>query len=550
MYRVAIDESQAEPFATPAETEEAHLGLIEKMRAAEAMAGAAAAAESGDAGTGAAETLAGLRDEIALFEARLVATGARLPDTSNRRALAQSMLDFWALRQSDLSALAMRFAPPEQQAAVRPEPPTAKLLAPYDPGTATDAATRAELCYAGLPDEATREAAKRGFLMLIQTDWALGGAETAALETFAEAQVLSRQPPDQPGPGFGLVHEELPTAWPRLAEWLAEDARLRSELDRVRSNAEAWSKTGSTAELPRGEGLKEVADLAKQDGTLLPYVQAAVERTRRERNIIYGVIAVIAALVIFSLASGIFAFGPWGKKQADESDTKSAQEIAAINQTAEQQLVVADTPQDDGKDTAAGSTGWIWLGSSDLPQIVLEDGTAVDPAKLTQGTLLRTRANLKIRSDKANAENIAGKRIGQVSGDVVVEMRGPAAAVTVGDTVQYWAQVRVIPVVYVQLAEGAALPLADLRGALEKAGFTVQPEQRLPNLGRIAAPVPFDVRYYYEQDARAAAETAAMVARWLGTAGPPPKDALIGLVGTPLAERVKTGTIEVWIYAS
>ena len=41
-----------------------------------------------------------------------------------------------------------------------------------------------------------------------------------------------------------------------------------------------------------------------------------------------------------------------------------------------------------------------------------------------------------------------------------------------------------------------------------------------------------------------------MVARWLGTAGPPPKDALIGLVGTPLAERVKTGTIEVWIYAS
>jgi hypothetical protein len=206
MYRVAIDESQAEPFATPAETEEAHLGLIERMRAAEAMAGAAIAAESDAGNEGPAATLATLRDEIALFEARLVATGARLPDTSNRRALAQSMLDFWALRQSDLSALAMRLAPPEQQATMRPEPPTSKLLAPYDPATATDAATRAEQCFAGLPDEATREAAKRGFLTLLQTDWALGGAETAALEPFVEARVLSRQPADQPGLGGGLQH--------------------------------------------------------------------------------------------------------------------------------------------------------------------------------------------------------------------------------------------------------------------------------------------------------------------------------------------------------
>lgn len=544
MYRVAIDESQAEPFATPAETEEAHLGLIERMRAAEAMAGTSAAAD-----TAPAAILAALCDDIATFEARLVATGARLPDTSNRRVLAQSMLDFWALRQSDLSALAMRIAPPEEQAAMRPEPPTAKLLASYDPATATDAATRAELCFVGLPDEATREAAKRGFLMLLQTDWALGGAETAALEPFVEARVLSRQPPDQPGPGFGLVHEELPLSWPRLAEWLEEDARLRSELDRVRSNAEAWSKTGSTAELPRGESLTEVTELAKQDETLLPYVQAAEERTRREKNIIYGIIAVIALLVIFAVTSGGFAWSKMGAKPAEDETSTSGQELTVAKETAEQQLVVAAAPEDDGKDTAAGSTGWIWLGSSELPQIVLADGTAVDPASLSQGTKLRTRANLKIRNAMANAENIAGKRIGQVSGDVVIELQGQVASVTVDGTEQYWGKVRVIPVVYIQLAEGAALPLADLRGALEKAGFTVQPEQRLPNLGRIAAPVPFDVRYYYEQDARAAAETSAMVARWLGTAGPPPKDALIGLVGTPLAERVKTGTIEVWIYA-
>lgn len=509
MYRVAIDESQAEPFATPAETEEAHLGLIERMRAAEATAGTSAADD-----TAPAATLAALRDDIATFEARLVATGARLPDTSNRRVLAQSMLDFWALRQSDLSALAVRLAPPEEQAAMRPEPPTAKLLASYDPATATDAATRAELCFVGLPDEATREAAKRGFLMLLQTDWALGGAEAAALEPFVEARVLSHQPPDQPGPGFGLVHEELPLSWPRLAEWLEEDARLRSELDRVRSNAEAWSKTGSTAELPRGESLTEVTELAKQDETLLPYVQAAEERTRREKNIIYGIIAAIAALVIFSLVSGISLFSLMGKPPVVQTATKPGEERKAAEKTAKDEILVAGAPQKDGKDTAAGSTGWIWLGSTDIPQIVLADGTPVDPATLTEGTRLRTRANLKIRSAPADAGNTAGKRIGQVSGDVVIQLQGPVTGVTVNKTTQYWAQVRVIPVVYIQLAESAARPLDPLRAALSKAGFEVRPEERLPNLGRIETPMPFDVRYYYEQDDEAARKTVAMVARW------------------------------------
>lgn len=543
MYRVAIDESQAEPFATPAATEKAHLGLIEQMRAAEAMAGEAAMGEGAAGSDGPAATLAALRDEISQFEARLVATGRRLPDSSNRRALAQSMLDFWALRQSDLAALAMRFAPPEEQVSMRPEPPTAKLLAPYDPSTATDAATRAELCFVGLPDEATQEAAKRGFLMLIQTDWALGGAETAALEPFAVAKVLSRQPPDQPGPGFGLVHEELPAAWPRLAEWLAEDARLRSELERVRSNAEAWSKDKGSIELPRGEGLKEVADLAKQDGTLLPYVQAAEARTRRERYFNYAITAVIAALVLFVTIFVVRAiFAP--------DDEKMTAQVAATRTTAEEQVVFADAPADDGEDTAAGSTGWIWLGSSAIPQVVLADGTAADLANLAKGTKLRTRANLKIRDAMANAENIAGKRIGQVSGDVVVALQGTVSSVPVNGTDQYWARVRVIPVVYIQLAEDAALPLGELRGALEKAGFTVQPEQRLRNLGRSGTPLPFDVRYYYEQDEAAARKTAAMVARALGLPQPRAKDALIGLAGSPLAERVKTGTIEVWIYAS
>ncbi len=539
MYRVAIEESQAEPFTTPVETEKAHLALIERTRAAMGMAGESGAAESAAAEGGPAATLAGLRDDIAEFEARLVATGARLPDSSNRRALAQSMLDFWALQQSDLAAMAQRLVPAEQQSTMRPEPPTAKLLAPYDPATATDAAARAERCFSALPDDNAREAARRGFLALLQPDGTLGAAEIAALEPFAEARVLGRQPADHPGPGFGLVHEELPRSWSRLAEWQDEDARLRSELERLRSNAEAWSKDKGSIELPRGESLTKATELADQDETLLAYVKAAEEHHQRKRNILYGIIAVMGLLLIFLAYAGYKAYWP-----------QASLEIAATEETAGQQIVVADTPQDDGKDTAAGSTGWIWLGSSALPQVVLADGTAADLANLSKGAQLRTRANLKIRNAMANAENIAGQRIGQVSGNVVIELQGPVDFVTVNGTDQYWARVRVIPVVYIQRAEGTALPLDPLRKALTKEGFAVQPVETVPNLGRSGTTLPFDVRYYYEQDAADARKTAALVARALGLSQPRTDEAMIPLVGSSLAERVKTGTIEVWIYAS
>lgn len=536
MYRVAIEESQAEPFATPAEAEQSHLALIERTRAANALAGATDMAAGAPSDSGAADTLASLRDDIAAFEARLVATGARLPDSSNRRALAQSMLDFWALQQSDLAAMALRLAPPEQQVTMRPELPTAKLLAPYDPATAADAAARAEQCFAGLPDDAAREAARRGFLALLQPDGTPGPAELAALQPFAEAQVLSRLSAGQPG--FGIVHEELPRSWPRLAEWLEEDARLRSELERLRSNAEAWSKDQGSIELPRGDSLTKATELADQDETLLAYVKAAEAHHQQKRNFLYGIIAVMSLLLIVLTIAGYKAIWP-----------KSAEEISVTRQTAETQIVVADTPQDDGEDTAAGSTGWIWLGSSALPQVVMADGTAADLANLAQGTQLRTRANLKIRNAMANAENITGKRIGQVSGNVVIELQGPVDFVTVNGTDQYWAKVRVIPVIYIQRAESTALPLDALRKALTKEGFAVQPVETLPNLGRSGTALPFDVRYYYEQDKAAARKTAAMVARALGLPPPRAKEALIPLVGSALAERVKTGTIEVWIYA-
>lgn len=120
----------------------------------------------------------------------------------------------------------------------------------------------------------------------------------------------------------------------------------------------------------------------------------------------------------------------------------------------------------------------------------------------------------------------------------------PSRAVMVDGVPQYWLKIRSIPMVYIQLDQAAALDLDGISAELEGAGLLVPAAQRLPGMAREGQ--SFDVRYYYEQDAPAARRVRAIVAGHLTS--PEPAGTLTGLVGSPLAERVKTGTIEVWIY--
>lgn len=537
MFRVAYEENQAEPFASPVESERAHIELVERTRATEENA-RAVARPSADV----VESIAQLREDIAVYEARLVASGVSLPE-GNRRDLAQSVLDFWALRQSDLADLAARFSPSAQKR-VTEEYPAAKLLSPYDEATAIAAAAKAEECYLSLPDDPTREAARGAFLSLLQSKTQLPLQEIAALEPFARAGVLSRLPDEVTGPGYELTHQALPQTWQRLSDWQVEATKAQSDLERVRSNAQAWTETKSVSELPQGPAVDIVAKLAEQDTSLKEYAVAAGRRRTRERAIAWSAAGVILALAVYGSISFLRAL-------SRSAPTPVANESAfqATQNEASAQVIVADQPLSDEPDTAHGSTGWIWLGSTALPQVTLQDGTLADPAGFKGGMKVRTRANLKVRqrAPEDNGGNIAGERIGQVSSDVIVELK-KTMSVTVAGVEQYWAEVRVIPVVYVQRFRAANLRIAELRKPLADRGFPTLYEQKLDRIVQVDPGLPFDVRYYYEQDKQAASDVARILLRWLGNERVPVDKTLFPLVDTPIAERVKTGTIEVWLY--
>lgn len=533
MYRVISEDTPADPFASLIEAQQVHIDLVERTRAAEARA----AETPSDGGPDPTGELAALREEIGAFELRLVATGARLPEGS-QRGLAQSLLDFWALRRCDLTTLMARLTSAKGSRGEMPEAAVSKALLPYDPATAEAAAAAAEQAFQALPDDPARDAARSGFLALLQGELLVPDT-AAALEPFVAAGVLVRQPADDKGTAFALAHEALPQAWPRLAEWQLEAARIQSELDRLRSSAKAWEATKSVAELPRGEAVNAVVELSKQDDSLKEYVNAAEAQRKRDRAIAFIVVGAVVALAIYGVAATFW------RSSAEVVGTQTV-----VTQEIESDEVIDFASDEEGADTPSGSTGWLWLGSTGVPQVAFEGGTAADPAKLASGMRVRTRANLKIRRSKPDDDgrNVAGARIGQVSDDVIVELRSEPRAVTVRDVQQYWAEVRVIPVVYIQLDATSDAPLAELKQALARAGFQVPREQQLPQIARIDAELPFDVRYYYEQDERTARRVARLVLRWLGNTETREDDTLLPLVDTPLAERVKTGTIEVWLY--
>lgn len=540
MYRVA-DEFDAEPFATLLEAQGQHVALVERIRAV----------ESGESADGPSpELLAELMEDIEQFELRLAATGASLPE-EGERSLAQSLLDFWALRKADLAAMQARLSP--EGAKARSAAPVGRFLKPYDQSTGETLAARAEETFQSLPDDAARDAAKAGFVSLLRDGAGLAAASEDALRPFVAAGVLVEPSTRTKGSGYVLAHAALKDEWPRLREWQAEAERVQAELERLRNNAKAWEESGSAAELPRGEAVKAAVELSREDDTLRSYVEAAEARAKHERTIMFVVGGAFLAVILWALASTTWLLSEDPDPQASQSPTRLdtfAKEAIAAEQVRPDELAI-NTVGADGQDTRSGSEGWLWLGSPDVPQVGTADGALLDPEKIAPGGEVRTLNNLKVReAPPANdGKNIAGERIGQVSGNVAVEIIESPKPVDVNGVKQYWAKVRVVPVVYFQLDTNSNFDLNGISKQLQGRGFAVPEPDRIDGLARSEGGTVVEVRYYYEQDKGAADEVVRAFTRALRESGYKGKVEPRSLVKSSLAERVKTGTIEAWIYA-
>lgn len=548
MIRLSTEKVVAPPFRTLAEAQCEHVQLVAQAEGIEVQFLNALPGDNREA----AVELARVRRQIRAFEWRLAATGTRMPD-GNQRSFAQSLLDFWALRQADLRALASKFRPKTWKGSrpITATPAAGRLLLPYDQATAAEAAAQAEAIYQALPDEAARESAKAAFVTLA-LDGSGGDELSATLAPFIEGGVVSQQAAAPSGPTFTLAHEALPTAWERFSDWLGEARQKQADLERVLTEAEVWAKTGSAAELPRGSAIDRAAQYSEEDQSISTYVRAAQKKRTIERllALIIGVAIFFAGGLVVKAIISATASPPPPQAVAPADPAAAAAQAAQEEQEEQLDLSLDENAQANAGEIlppeergSIGVTGWIWLGYDRNPQVIVENDAKLSVGGITEGTLLRPRVNLKVRDAPSDSEGTAGKRqAGVSSGSLLVALSNSKPAKVKGAT-QYWLEVRLVPQAYVQLDVTSRVDAEAVRRALSARGFAVPDAQKLPNIARGGGPA-YDVRYYYDQD-REAAESARAIAGETLNLG---EGTLTSLVGTPLAERVKTGTIEVWLF--
>jgi len=155
--------------------------------------------------------------------------------------------------------------------------------------------------------------------------------------------------------GLQIAHEALARAWPRLQDWLAEDAQGQQVRHHLSASAEAWDGLGRPdSELYRGVRLAQAVDWRDRTGPDLTPVErdfldasrrqvdaelrAARERAEREaaaRHRTRRLAAGLAAVLVLALAAAGLATTQWRVAQRERSvatareHDASARELAA-----------------------------------------------------------------------------------------------------------------------------------------------------------------------------------------------------------------------------
>lgn len=203
----------------------------------------------------------------------------------------------------------------------------------------------------------------------------------------------------------------------------------------------------------------------------------------------------------------------------------------------------------------------MWIGSSSAPQISGASGSDAAPDAVAANTRLSPNRNLRIRSSKPedDGRNEAGDRIGVASAGTWVVTVGNAKPIEVNGVDQYWVEVKLEPVVFIQNTIDAENIADSIGRKLDIEGFSVPASDSIPAGIGGSYSAPFQVRFYLPQDEEAAervCEAAASAFQMefatcrtdAATSRGDTNAALRDLSKSALAERVKSGTIELWLF--
>ena len=143
------------------------------------------------------------------------------------------------------------------------------------------------------------------------------------------------------GETFGLAHEALVRAWPRLSAWLDDDIEGQRIFGHLVAAAETWDQMGRPdSELYRGVRLTRAlnwrqqsgADLTPNEGDFLDVAgrqaDQEVRRQRRTNRRLKALLAGISVLLVVAIVAGLLAID--GRERANaESNVAEARRVAA-----------------------------------------------------------------------------------------------------------------------------------------------------------------------------------------------------------------------------
>ena len=171
------------------------------------------------------------------------------------------------------------------------------------------------------------EAVTRRRVSLAEFDTARDTDAAAVIDRFVADRLLTRTDDT-----VEVAHEALLREWPRLREWLAEDAHGRSLHRHLTQAASQWQDNGRRAgDLYRAERLSAAADWSRGHTAELNTLErefltaSQVASSRAVRRLRIGV-AVLAALLLLSVAAGFVALR---QRQTAQSAAASAKAEAA-----------------------------------------------------------------------------------------------------------------------------------------------------------------------------------------------------------------------------
>lgn len=347
----------------------------------------------------------------------------------------------------------------------------------------------------------------------------------AVLAQLVETGAIALRPgEDSDGDRFEVADARITDAWPDLKDWLGTAAAYTDGRAQLMELARKWSAANRDPAmlLLTTSAVDQALPFKNEDDLLDSYIDAS----HKARTFWRRISLVLASVAIVGLSIAIVVLvwkyreaGKDGEKATFDRDQaieeRNQAKLAKLNIETElvnlRRLVDAakidarlagNNPQFEAellKSTAAISSasgaesenavsqlqivsGAMWLGNDDTPQVSdLRGGRVGKLADASTGARLRVRMPTYLRvamprSDIDYASPTA-KAVVPAGGQIV--LLGSPRAYKRQTGIQYWANVRIVPQVYVQYNNAPKQEIDRIREELAKAGFEAPPAQRI-----------------------------------------------------------------------